>query len=156
MNVTIQLATAEHLAEYYPVFDDSPLYDHYFKGTDILHEWLDEYVKLGHVYVALSSKGEAVGIMHMEMDGFAGLPYLNLLGVKKQYRGMGIGRKFLKMYIDICEKSGAPNMFILTSTFNVRSAALYQSVGFRKIGIIPNFMKKGVDEIAFVRPNSKI
>ena len=156
MNVTIELATVEHLAEYYPVFDDSALYDHYFKGTDILREWLDEPVKLGHVYVALTSKREPVGIMHMTMDGFSGLPYLNLLGVKKQYRGMGIGHKFLKLFIDVCEKSGAPNMFIFTSMFNVRSAALYQSVGFKKIGIIPNFMKKGVDEIAFVRPNSKI
>jgi len=155
MNVTIEKATSDHLNEYYPVFDDSALYDHYFVGTNKLHEWLDRPTALGHVYAALTSHREPVGIMHMQMDGMCGLPYLALLGVKKMYRGMGIGRKFLAMFIGVAEEYGAPNMFIMTSTFNVRAKQLYESVGFRKVGILPSFSVKGVDEILFIRPNSK-
>jgi ribosomal protein S18 acetylase RimI-like enzyme len=93
--------------------------------------------------------------MHMQMDGMCGLPYLALLGVKKMYRGMGIGKKFLAMFIGVAEEYGAPNMFIMTSTFNVRAKQLYESVGFRKVGVLPSFSVKGVDEILFIRPNSK-
>ena len=156
MNVTIEKATTEHLEEYYPVFDDSALYDHYFNGTDMLQVWLEGPVARGQVFVALTSKREPVGIMCMKIDGMCGLPYLALLGVKKQYRGMGIGKKFLNMFIGVAEELGAPNMFIMTSTFNVRAKMLYESFGFRKIGIIPNYEVRGVNEILFVRPNSKI
>ena len=157
MNVTIERATQAQLGELYPVFDDSALHDHYFKPhPESLSFMLDKATKNGDTLIARTSKGEIVGVMVVLMEGFAELPYLALLGVKKGYRGMGIGKKFLALFIALAEKSGAPNMFIMTSTFNVRAKQLYESVGFKKIGIIPNYLIKGVDEIMFVRPNSKL
>jgi len=157
MNVTIEKANEAQLAEMYSVFDDSALYDHYFKThPESLSFMLDGATKNGNTLIARSSKGEIVGVMVVLMDGFAELPYLALLGVKKGYRGMGIGKKFLSVFICLAENSGAPNMFIMTSTFNVRAKQLYESVGFKKMGIIPNYLIQGIDEIMFVRPNSKI
>jgi len=157
MNVTIEKANESQLAEMYRVFDDSALYDHYFKPhPESLKFMLDGATKNGNTLVALSSKGEIVGVMVVLMEGFAELPYLALLGVKKGYRGMGIGKKFLAVFIGLAEQSGAPNMFIMTSTFNVRAKKLYESVGFKKIGVIPSYLLAGIDEIMFVRPNSKL
>lgn len=156
MHITIEKATEAMLPEMYSVFDDSALYDHYFKPhPESLSFMLDGATKNGDTLIARTSSGEIAGVMVVLMQGFAELPYLALLGVKKKYRGMGIGKKFLAVFIGLAEQSGAPNMFIMTSTFNVRAKQLYESVGFKKMGIIPNYLIKGIDEIMFVRPNKK-
>lgn len=154
MNVTIEKANETQLEEMYRVFDDSALYDHYFKThPESLSFMLDGATKNGNTLIARSSKGEIVGVMVVLMEGFAELPYLALLGVKKGYRGMGIGKKFLAVFFGLAEQANAPNMFIMTSTFNVRAKQLYESVGFKKIGIIPSYLLPGIDEIMFVRRN---
>lgn len=156
MEVRFEKASAELLPEMYPVFDDSALYEHYFKDSpEMLRFMLDKATINGNTLVAKTLDGEVVGVMVMLMEGFAELPYLALLGVKKGFRNYGIGHKFLSIFIAAAEESGAPNMFIMTSTFNVRAKILYESVGFKRMGVIRNYLKKGIDEIMFVRPNMK-
>ena len=157
MHVTIEKAAEAMLPEMYPVFDDSALHDHYFKPhPESLSFMLDPATRNGNTLIARTAEGEIAGVMVVLMEGFAELPYLALLGVKKKYRGMGIGKKFLSVFIGLAEQSGAPNMFIMTSTFNIRAKQLYESVGFKKIGIIPDYLIKGIDEIIFVRPNKQL
>ena len=109
----------------------------------------------GELYVAMSSKNEPVGVMHMTRDGLAGLPYLSLLGVKKRYRGMGIGTALVKIFIGVMEAGEAPNMFIMTSKFNVRAKKLYQSLGFEPQCLLHDVMRRGVSEWLFMRPNRR-
>lgn len=157
MEIRIAPSRKEELDKYYEIFDDSALYDHYFDGTDILHEWIDDYVgeDKGEVFIAYNSEEEPVGLIHFTVEGMCGYPHVFLLGVKKQYRGMGVGRKLLEFFFSIAEGINAPNMYIMTSTFNVRTFRLYQKMGFKKIGIIPSFILSDVNEYIMVRHNPK-
>lgn len=154
MNINVVKGDPARLEEYCSVFYNSPLYDHYFADGQRLPAYLTSAMEKGQLYVAEDSHGQAVGVMHMTMDGMAGLPYLNLLGVRESYRGMGIGSDLIRVFIGVAETAGAPNMFIMTSAFNVRAKQLYQSMGFVKQCLLPNVMMPGVSEYLFMRPSS--
>ena len=84
------------------------------------------------------------------------LPYLNLLGVKKKYRGQGIGTDLVKIFIGVMEEKNYPNMFIMTSQFNTGAKRLYQSLGFQPKCLLHDVIRKGVSEWLFMRPNRKL
>ncbi|MEM1484544.1 GNAT family N-acetyltransferase [Oscillospiraceae bacterium PP1C4] len=155
MDIHVVRGQLANLEEYCNVFCNSALYDHYFKDGDMLRDLLTKAIQKGQLYIALSSKDETIGVLQMTMDGMCGLPYLNLLGVKDRFRGMGIGTTLVNIFIGVAEESGYPNMFIMTSEFNVRAKKLYQSLGFKKYCLLPNLMKHGVGEYLFMRPSSK-
>ena len=88
MKFTLVKGVPERLEEYREVFYGSKLYDAYFAEGDSLNENLLRAMADGDLYVAMSPGDEAVGVMYMTRNGLAGLPYLNLLGVKKIRHGM--------------------------------------------------------------------
>ena len=135
----------ERLEDYREVFYNSRLYDTYFADSDRLNDQLRKAMADGDLYVAMSPEDEAVGVMYMTRDGMAGLPYLNLLSVKKKYRGKGIGTDLVKIFIGVMEREQYPSMYIMTSQFNTGAKRLYQSLGFQ-----------GVSEWLFMRPNRKL
>ena len=98
----------------------------------------------------------AVGAMYVTRNGLAGLPYLNLLGVKKKYRGQGIGTDLVKIFIGVMEEKNYPNMFIMTSQFNTGAKRLYQFLGFQPKCLLHDVIRKGVSEWLFMRPNRKL
>ena len=155
MDFTLVKGDPSRLEEYCQVFYDSKLYDAYFADSDRLPTVLTDAMNKGELYVAMSSKNEPVGVIHMTRDGLAGLPYLSLLGVKKRYRGMGIGTALVKIFIGVMEAGEAPNMFIMTSKFNVRAKKLYQSLGFEPQCLLHDVMRRGVSEWLFMRPNRR-
>lgn len=155
MDFTLVKGDPSRLEEYCQVFYDSKLYDAYFADSDRLPTVLMDAMNKGELYVAMSSKNEPVGVMHMTRDGLAGLPYLSLLGVKKRYRGMGIGTALVKIFVGVMEAGEAPNMFIMTSKFNVRAKKLYQSLGFEPQCLLHDVMRRGVSEWLFMRPNRR-
>ena len=143
MKFTLVKGVPERLEEYREVFYGSKLYDAYFAEGDSLNENLLRAMADGDLYVAMSPGDEAVGVMYMTRNGLAGLPYLNLLGVKKKYRGQGIGTDLVKI-------------FIMTSQFNTGAKRLYQSLGFQPKCLLHDVIRKGVSEWLFMRPNRKL
>ena len=94
--------TTDTWDEYVKIFDNSPLYEHYFKGTDTLREWVYGPLESGNVIIAETDSGEPVGLMVYDMMGMYGeLPYLALLGVKENFRGKGIGDQLIDIYFGI-------------------------------------------------------
>ena len=148
MNVTIKPGEPAKLDEYLEIFKDSPLWDHYFSGGDTtLTESLGRCLEEGTVFIAESSSGEAVGLMQCEWNGMFGeWPYLALLGVKKNCRGMGIGGRLIDMFEATGKALGARNLFICVSGFNPRAKALYTRRGYKKIALVPDLYKNGIEE----------
>ena len=146
----------ERLEDYREVFYNSRLYDTYFADSDRLNDQLRKAMADGDLYVAMSPEDEAVGVMYMTRDGMAGLPYLNLLSVKKKYRGKGIGTDLVKIFIGVMEEKNYPNMFIMTSQFNTGAKRLYHSLGFQPKCLLHDVIRKGVSEWLFMRPNRKL
>lgn len=146
----------ERLEDYREVFYNSRLYDTYFADSDRLNDQLRKAMADGDLYVAMSPEDEAVGVMYMTRDGMAGLPYLNLLSVKKKYRGKGIGTDLVKIFIGVMEREQYPSMYIMTSQFNTGAKRLYQSLGFQPKCLLHDVIRKGVSEWLFMRPNRKL
>ena len=137
----------DRLEECKRVFENSALYDWYFKDTNFLEEWLKGALEEGKVVAAVTSDGVIAGLMICQMKGmFAELPYLALLGVRDSYRGQGIGSRLLDVYADICRQAGYDKCFMCVSHFNPRAKALYQRKGFKPLALIPDMMKAGIDE----------
>ena len=156
MKFTLVKGVPERLEDYREVFYNSRLYDTYFADSDRLNDQLRKAMADGDLYVAMSPEDEAVGVMYMTRNGLAGLPYLNLLGVKKKYRDQGIGTDLVKIFIGVMEEKNYPNMFIMTSQFNTGAKRLYQSLGFQPKCLLHDVIRKGVSEWLFMRPNRKL
>ena len=60
--------------------------------------------------------------------------------VKKQFRGGGTGHLLLETYIGVARALGCRKCGLLVSSFNPRAKALYQSLGFQKVGYITDFL----------------
>ena len=94
-----------------------------------------------------------VAIDHNTIAGFAILQvcgsfkgYIQTLFVRNDMRSKGLGKKMLQF----CEKkilSISPNIFICVSSFNKGALKLYEEFGFIQVGLLPNFVRDGFDEL---------
>ena len=152
MNVQIVKADAGRLAECHAVFLDSALYDHYFAEEGRLDKQLSKAISRGELWIAVTSQNEVVGCMWIELEGFFGaFPYLALLGVKKSFRDMGIGHVLLNTFIGVSKGLGYRKCALLVSHFNPRAKQLYQSLGFQKMGYVPDCILPGIHENIMVK-----
>lgn len=152
MNVRITKADESRLGACHEVFLDSPLYDHYFSQEGRLDKQLSTAISRGELWVALTNQDEVAGCMWVEPDGFFGtFPYLSLLGVKKSFRGMGIGHVLLETFIGVSRSLGYKKCSLLVSHFNPRAKNLYQSLGFKKVGYVPDCILPGIHENIMVK-----
>ena len=152
MNVRITKADESRLDACHAVFADSALYDHYFTQEGRLDKQLSTAISRGELWVALTSQDEVAGCMWMEPDGFFGaFPYLALLGVKKSFRGMGIGHTLVETFIGVSRSLGYRKCSLLVSHFNPRAKNLYQSLGFKKVGYVPDCILPGIHENIMVK-----
>lgn len=152
MNVRITKADESRLSACHEVFLDSALYDHYFSQEGRLDKQLSTAISRGELWIALTSQDEVAGCMWVEPDGFFGtFPYLALLGVKKSFRGMGIGHVLLETFIGVSRSLGYKKCSLLVSHFNPRAKNLYQSLGFKKVGYVPDCILPGIHENIMVK-----
>lgn len=152
MNVRITKADESRLDACHAVFVDSALYDHYFTQEGRLDKQLSTAISRGELWVAVTSQDEVAGCMWVVPDGFFGaFPYLSLLGVKKSFRGMGIGHVLLETFIGVSRSLGYKKCSLLVSHFNPRAKNLYQSLGFRKVGYVPDCILPGIHENIMVK-----
>ena len=119
--------------DYKRIFENSPLYNHYFKNTDLLDKVLSEALKAGQAYVAVNRSGEAVGYMSMKASDptVDGLPCMTLLGVKDTKRGRGIGQMLIAFYVGVMSGLGFGECALVVNDWNPRARKLYDSLGFK-------------------------
>ena len=152
MHITVTRARAAHLEACAAVFDNSPLHERYFTEPGRLERMLTTAIGRGELWMAACASGEVVGVMWVDLDGFfGGFPYLALLGVKKRYRGNGVGHTMLRVYEGVAKALGHRKISLMVSHFNPRAKSLYQSLGYRKVGYIPDAFAPGIDENIMVK-----
>lgn len=95
-------------------------------------------------YAARSGK-ELTGFVVITMCGtFRG--YIQVLFVAPGHRGKGLGEELLAF----AEKkifTRSPNVFLCVSSFNKGAQRFYRRLGYRKAGLIKDFLVKGSDEL---------
>jgi [ribosomal protein S18]-alanine N-acetyltransferase len=88
---------------------------------------------------------DIAGFVILQVCGtFSG--YIQTICIREDYRGRGIGTKLLKFCEDRILKF-SPNVFICVSSFNEGAIKLYYKFGFKLVGELDNFVKKGFTEL---------
>jgi len=67
-----------------------------------------------------------------------GAAWLGFMGVKKPFRGKGLGRSLLKRFIDESKERGARKISLDTDPSLVAAIRLYESEGFHREGTVVN------------------
>jgi len=89
--------------------------------------------------------GQMAGIICVRHPWLRG-PYIELLGISPDCRGMGIGKQVLA-WAEQEARREARNLWVLTSSFNHQALRFYESVGFTRIGPIQGLVTPEHDEI---------
>ena len=112
--------------DYKRIFENSQLYNHYFKKGDLLDRVLSDSLKAGQAYVVVNRNGEAVGYMSMKASDSSvdGLPCLTLLGVKDTQRGKGIGQMLIAFYVGVMSGLGFKECALVVNDWNPRARKL--------------------------------
>jgi ribosomal protein S18 acetylase RimI-like enzyme len=63
------------------------------------------------------------------------------MAVRKEFHGMGIGRAILEHCFEEAKRLGFTNLKLRVRTFNAPAIALYERMGFEKIGLIKSAAK---------------
>jgi len=74
--------------------------------------------------------------------------------IRKGHRDVGIGSEMLKILVSQAEKMGLKMLTLSVFSTNQRAKHVYEKVGFKEIGCIPNkFLKNGkfIDEIIMIK-----
>lgn len=132
-------------------FHDSAIYTHYFKDGR-LERYLSRAAAAGELYVAYDEDDRPIGVMKVAMRGFCGLyPYLNLIGVHADSRGKGVGAFLMGELERMAVDSGAKRVTLMVSDFNEDGQRFYERLGYWKLGVIPNALKEGINELVMIK-----
>jgi ribosomal protein S18 acetylase RimI-like enzyme len=86
-----------------------------------------------------------LGLVVIEMHGaFTG--YIKSICVSPQYRGKGVGA-LLMAYIEQRIFKKKPNIFLCVSGFNHGAQIFYETLGYKVVGVLDDYLVEGESEI---------
>lgn len=126
----------------------------YFPDEEKARRAIEEGFSKGEFYLAVNRE-ECLGFLWYIPNGaFHSFPYLHIIAVKEQYRGCGIGKRLLSFFETTISQT-AGKAFLVVADFNPRAKQLYESIGYREIGVIPDLYKPGVNECLMMKELNK-
>lgn len=106
--------------------------------TKFLQNSLEEFQKKQTVTLIVEVDGKFAGVASVRRDKYrkyhVGTPGISLA---PQYRDQGIGKIVFETLIEEAKKIGLRLLVLHCFENNARGLALYESLGFKRIGIIP-------------------
>ena len=134
------------------IFYHSEIYDRYFRAEGKLARVLQRAAEAGELYLALDAQDRPLGVLKMSMRGVCGLyPYLGLLGIHPDSRGLGVGSFMLRQAEVLARESGAKRITLMVADFNRRAMGLYEHLGYREMGRCPGAVLPDVAEVLMVK-----
>lgn len=95
-------------------------------------------------------KGEIVGFIFFAAEGaFLRSTYLRLIGVSSAHLRAGVGKKLMKKMEALALRPHG--IFLLVTRTNRKARAFYSRLGYKKVGILRDYILKGVDECVYFR-----
>ncbi|MDA8097541.1 MAG: GNAT family N-acetyltransferase [Clostridia bacterium] len=151
MKYRIVQGTVEYLADCLEAFQDSDLGRNYASSPELLSSKLTDGFSKGELFVALDEADQYLGhVWIVPRGGFDNFPYCRILAVKSEFRGRGIGTALLRYF----EETGfqkSDRLFILVSDFNSGAKRLYERLGYKQVGCVPDLFKNGIAECILVK-----
>jgi len=151
MEIIITKANKMHLEDCVDALLHSKLGQEYFVSKENAVSALTEGTTKEEFFVATNEGGECLGFIWFVLGGaFHGFPYLHIIAVKKEFRGLGIGKKLLSFF----EEFVFPNhskVFLVVADFNPDAKRLYESLGDQQVGVLPGLYKEGITEYLMMK-----
>ena len=97
------------------------------------------------IFVAWVGSARA-GFVLCHRRGVVGSPYLATIAVDPAWRGRGVGRMLIA-FVEDHFRPEARHLFLCVSSFNPRARALYERLGFRQVGELPEYFIPNASEI---------
>ncbi len=139
-------ASINHLEDCLEIVTKSELGTAYFTNQEQAYDRLKGGIEKGEVHVALNDNQEVLGFAWICPTGmFAKFPYLRTIAVKEELRGKGLGKKLLHFF-EQQHASSTDQVYLLVSDFNKKAKKLYESVGYKEIGFIKDWVVEGISE----------
>ena len=150
MQIKIETATRENLEACYKRLMNSKLGEIYFSDKDPA-KFLARAIDSQEISVAINNENQTIGFIWAELNGtFGKYPYLHLIVVADDYRGQGIGQKLISYFEDVIT-ADYDKVFLMVANFNQRSKKLYESLNYKEVGLLPDFVIDGVDEYLMIK-----
>ena len=151
MKINIKKADKNDLDDCKIALLDSKLGQEYFVSEEKALSALMEGITNGEMYVAVTQGGACLGFIWFILRGaFHSFPYLHIIAVKKKCRSQGIGKELLAFFED-CVFPDASKAFLVVADFNPVAKRLYQRLGYKQVGELPDLYKEGVTEYLMMK-----
>ena len=151
MQIIITKANKKHLEDCKNALHNSKLGQEYFPSEQDAIDAITEGITKEEMFVALNEKGECLGFIWFILSGaFHSFPYLHIIAVREEFRGLGIGKKLLSFF----EETVFPNsskVFLVVADFNPDAKRLYENLGYQQVGVLPNLYREGITEYLMMK-----
>lgn len=156
MKITVTQAQIQHLEDCKIALLNSKLGHVYFTVEDKAISTLTDGITKGEIFVALDEDDTCLGFIWFIQEGaFHGFPYLHIIAVKAAYRGMGIGQQLLHFFEETAFAQHS-KVFLVVADFNPDARRLYERLGYRQVGAIPDLYREGVTEYLMMKINPSL
>jgi ribosomal protein S18 acetylase RimI-like enzyme len=156
LKITIAKARKEHLEDCEAALLNSKLGQKYFGSEEKVHSALTQGITKKEMFVAIDEAGKCLGFIWFIVAGaFHSFPYLHIIAVKEEFRGKGVGKKLLRFFEEAVFTDYS-KVFLVVADFNPEAKRLYESLGYRQVGVIPGLYKEGVSEQLMMKNRENI
>jgi ribosomal protein S18 acetylase RimI-like enzyme len=146
MGITIIKAELTHLPDCCMALENSELGRVYFSAKESAARVIEEGISKGELFVAVDEDSRCLGFIWVVVKGaFHSFPYLHIIAVKEEHRSKGVGKMLLN-YLENTIADHSTKLFLVVADFNPKAMKLYQSLGYKEIGVLPDLYREGVHE----------
>ncbi len=128
-----------------------PLWQRYRLGKRRSQDYLAALLDSGHEGLVLENSGELWGMALYNRTTFGGSGYLRILAAAPGKTGQGVGGRILGTLEMVLARQGIPALFLLCADFNTAAQKFYARQGYRRVGILPQWILPDVDEQIYVK-----
>jgi ribosomal protein S18 acetylase RimI-like enzyme len=100
----------------------------------------------GELFVCADG-AEVVGYVAYSSNLFYNRPFVALLCVRESHRRRGIGRRLVRRVLDAYE---GLDVWVSTEAWSTPAVALFEGMGFRRMGAIAGLNRDDTEEVFFV------
>lgn len=151
MELNICKGNINNISDCEVALSDSELGRRYFSTPGSARKTLEEGFQKEEIYVAVDQNGNCCGFLWNIFKGiFHSFPYIHIVAVKEEMRGLGIGKKLLRFAEDLCFQTTS-KIFLVVADFNPDAKRLYEKVGYTEVGLIPSLYRQGINECLMMK-----
>lgn len=145
MNITIKNADMKHVNDCVDILQNSEIGEVYFGNYEKAVDLLSNAIAQRELCVALNANEDCLGfIYYMSKGVFGSYPYLHIIAVKEEYRGLGIGKQLMRYFEENSSDYSSTKCFLTVDDFNIKAKKLYEDIGYQCVGVLPDFYQKGI------------